>query len=128
VGVGPGPVRRVIELDGEARLQSGAERAVLDPLECLLEPGGGLGVDGDDRDAKPGKTESCLSEKRAELGALVLGGIVVSALGARPALLLAGVGPAAIGAACLVLLNKRRHAVAVATLNERRVLHAHIQE
>ena len=34
----------------------------------------------------------------AELGALVLGGIVVGALGARPALLVAGLGPAAIGA------------------------------
>lgn len=64
----------------------------------------------------------------AELGALALGGIVVSAIGARPALLLAGVGPAAIGAACLLLLTKRRHAVAVAILNERRVLHAHIEE
>ena len=48
----------------------------------------------------------------AELGALVLGGIVVGALGARPALLLAGLGPAAIGAACLLLLTKRRHSVA----------------
>jgi MFS family permease len=64
----------------------------------------------------------------AELGALALGGIVVSAIGARPALLLAGVGPAAIGAACLLLLTKRRHAVAVAILDERRVLHAHIEE
>ena len=41
----------------------------------------------------------------AELGALVLGGIVVGALGARAALLLAGLGPAAIGATCLVLLH-----------------------
>ena len=64
----------------------------------------------------------------AELGALALGGIVVSAIGARPALLLAGVGPAGIGAASLLLLTKRRHAVAVAILNERRVLHAHIEE
>ena len=64
----------------------------------------------------------------AELGALALGGIVVSAIGARPALLLAGLGPAAIGAACLLLLTKRRHAVAVAIPNERRVLHAHIEE
>lgn len=64
----------------------------------------------------------------AELGALALGGIVVSATGARPALLLAGLGPAAIGAACLLLLIKRRHAVAVAILNEGRVVHAHSQE
>ena len=64
----------------------------------------------------------------AELGALALGGIVVMALGARPALLLAGLGPAAIGAACLLLLTKRRHAVAVAILNERSLLHAHLEE
>ena len=62
----------------------------------------------------------------AELGALVLGGIVVSAIGARPALLLAGLGPAAIGAVCLPLLIKRRHPAADIT-NEGRVLHAHIQ-
>ncbi len=63
----------------------------------------------------------------AELGALVLGGIVVAALGARPALLLAGLGPAAIGAAGLLLLVKRRHAVAAVITNEGRVVHAHIQ-
>jgi MFS family permease len=63
----------------------------------------------------------------AELGALVLGGIVVGALGARTALLLAGLGPAAIGATCLLLLIKRRHAVAAVITNEERVLHAHIQ-
>lgn len=63
----------------------------------------------------------------AELGALVLGGIAVSALGARPALLVAGLGPAAIGAACLLLLIKRRHAVAAVITTEGRVLHAHIQ-
>jgi MFS family permease len=64
----------------------------------------------------------------AELGALALGGLVVSAIGARPALLLAGVGPAAIGAACLLLLIKRRHVMAAGILNEGRVLHAHIEE
>jgi MFS family permease len=63
----------------------------------------------------------------AELGALVLGGIVVAALGARSALLLAGLGPAAIGAAGLLLLVKRRHAVAAVINNEGRVVHAHIQ-
>ena len=64
----------------------------------------------------------------AELGALVLGGIVVGALGARPALLLAGLGPAAIGAACLLqLLTKRRHAVAAVITSEGRVLDARIQ-
>jgi MFS family permease len=62
----------------------------------------------------------------AELGALVLGGIVVGALGARPALLIAGLGPAAIGAACLLLLNKRRPRLAAVTTNEGRALHAHI--
>ena len=42
----------------------------------------------------------------AELGALVLGGIVVGALGARTALLVAGLGPALIGATC----SARSHA------------------
>jgi MFS family permease len=63
----------------------------------------------------------------AELGALVLGGIVVGALGARTALLAAGLGPAAIGAACLLLLIIRRRAAAASTTNEGRVLHARIQ-
>jgi MFS family permease len=64
----------------------------------------------------------------AELGALVLGGLVVGALGARTALLIAGLGPAAIGAACLFLLTTRRRAAAASTTtNEGRVLHAHIQ-
>jgi hypothetical protein len=62
----------------------------------------------------------------AELGALVLGGIVVGALGARPALLVAGLGPAAIGAVSLLFLIARRDRAAVTT-NEGRVLHAHIQ-
>src|SRR5205823_4766469 len=61
----------------------------------------------------------------AELGALVLGGIVVGALGARSALLIAGFGPAAIGVVCLLLLVTRRRAAAVVTTNEGRVLHAH---
>jgi MFS family permease len=63
----------------------------------------------------------------AELGALALGGLAVSAIGTRPALLLAGLGPAAIGAVCLLLLIKRRHAVAAVITNEGRVVHAHIQ-
>jgi MFS family permease len=65
----------------------------------------------------------------AELGALVLGGIVVGALGARPALLLAGLGPAAIGAAGLVLLLARRRTQAAITTSttEGRVLHARVQ-
>jgi MFS family permease len=63
----------------------------------------------------------------AELGALVLGGIAVTALGARSALLVAGLGPVAIGLACLLLLHKRRHAVAAVTTTEGRVIHAHIQ-
>jgi MFS family permease len=41
----------------------------------------------------------------AELGALALGGIVVGAFGARTGLLVSGVGPAAIGLACLLYLN-----------------------
>jgi MFS family permease len=62
----------------------------------------------------------------AELGALVLAGIAVGALGARPALLVAGLGPASIAAACLFLVTRRR-AAAADTTNEGRVLHAHIQ-
>ena len=56
----------------------------------------------------------------------MLGGIVVGALGARTALLVAGLGPAAIGAACLLLYHAppRRGGL---TTNEGRVLHAHIQ-
>jgi len=63
----------------------------------------------------------------AELGALVLGGIVVGVLGARVALLVSGLGPALIGAACLLLLVTRRRAAAAVTATEGRVLHAHIQ-
>jgi MFS family permease len=54
----------------------------------------------------------------AELAALVAGGLVVTAFGARPALLLAGVGPALIGLFCLFLLT---------TTLERRVIHARVQ-
>lgn len=63
----------------------------------------------------------------AELGALVLGGVVVGALGARVALLAAGLGPAAIGTACLLLLLNRRRAAVTSTTNEGSVLHARIQ-
>jgi MFS family permease len=63
----------------------------------------------------------------AELGALVLGGVVVGALGARTALLAAGLGPAAIGIACLLLLVTRRRAAAASTTNEGRVVHARVQ-
>jgi MFS family permease len=63
----------------------------------------------------------------AELGALALGGIVVAAFGARSALLIAGLGPAAIGATCLLLLIKGRRAAAAVNTNEGRVLHAHVQ-
>jgi MFS family permease len=65
----------------------------------------------------------------AELGALVLGGIAVGALGARASLLLAGLGPAAIGTASLLLLVNRRRRVAgaIATTTEGRALHARIQ-
>jgi MFS family permease len=63
----------------------------------------------------------------AELGALALGGIAVGALGARTALLAAGLGPAAIGAACLLLLISRRHQTVAPTNNQGSVLHARIQ-
>jgi hypothetical protein len=52
----------------------------------------------------------------------------VGALGARAALLVAGLGPALIGAACLFLLITRRRAAAAITTDEGRVLHAHIQK
>jgi MFS family permease len=54
----------------------------------------------------------------AELGALALGGLVVGAVGARPALLAAGIGPALIGLLCLFLLT---------TTLERRVIHARVE-
>jgi MFS family permease len=63
----------------------------------------------------------------AELGALALGGIAVGAFGARVALLAAGLGPAAIGAACLLLLITRRRHPAALTTNEGSVLHAPVQ-
>ena len=63
----------------------------------------------------------------AELGALVLGGIAVGVFGARGALLVAGAGPAAIGAAALLLLVARRRVAAAITTNEGRVLHARVQ-
>jgi MFS family permease len=63
----------------------------------------------------------------AELGALVLGGIAVAALGARGALLVAGVGPALVGAACLLLLVKRRRTAAAVTATEGRVLYARLK-
>jgi len=65
----------------------------------------------------------------AELGALVLGGIVVGALGARTALLLAGLGPAVIGATCLVLLLHRRRteAAITTTTTDGGVLNARVQ-
>jgi Na+/melibiose symporter-like transporter len=54
----------------------------------------------------------------AELGALALGGVVVGAFGARTGLLVSGVGPAAIGLACLLYLTH--------TL-EGSVIHARVQ-
>ncbi|MEA2132530.1 MAG: hypothetical protein QOC68_439 [Solirubrobacteraceae bacterium] len=54
----------------------------------------------------------------AELGALAVGGLVVGAFGARPALLAAGLGPAAIGLVCLFLLT---------TTLPRRVIHARFE-
>jgi len=63
----------------------------------------------------------------AELGALVLGGVVVGVLGARPALLVAGLGPAAIGTVALLLLIVRRRDAAALTTNEGRVLHTRVE-
>jgi MFS family permease len=65
----------------------------------------------------------------AELGALALGALLVGAIGARSSLLVAGLGPALIGALCLRLLVTRRRAIAVLTTNtnEGRVQHARVQ-
>jgi predicted MFS family arabinose efflux permease len=63
----------------------------------------------------------------AELAALALGALVVGALGARPALLLAGGGPAALGLVCLCLLVLRRRAAAAPIPIEGKVLHARVQ-
>jgi MFS family permease len=61
----------------------------------------------------------------AELGALMLGGIAVGALGARAALLASGLGPAAIGLACLFLLTTTRRRRAAP--DEGVILHARVQ-
>jgi MFS family permease len=58
----------------------------------------------------------------AELGALALGGIAVGALGARAALLAAGLGPALIGLAALLLLLTTS-----ASTIRGRTLHARVQ-
>jgi MFS family permease len=65
----------------------------------------------------------------AELGALALGALLVGAVGARSSLLVAGLGPALIGAICLGLLVTRRRVAAVHTTtnNQGRVLHARVQ-
>jgi MFS family permease len=54
----------------------------------------------------------------AELGALIVGALIVGAFGARPALLAAGLGPVLIGVICLFLLT---------TTLERRVTHARLE-
>ena len=56
-------VGRVVELDGEARLQARAQHAVIDGLERLLEPGDRLGVEVDDGDPEPGEPERRLAEQ-----------------------------------------------------------------
>jgi MFS family permease len=65
----------------------------------------------------------------AELGALALGGVVVGAFGARAALLASGLGPVAIGLACLLLLltTMRRREAAAPTIDGRTIHHARIQ-
>jgi Major Facilitator Superfamily len=49
----------------------------------------------------------------AELGAIGAGGVLVSAIGPRPALLIAGLGPVMAGGAGLALLRRRRAAAPV---------------
>jgi MFS family permease len=62
----------------------------------------------------------------AELGALALGGLVVGAFGARAGLLASGLGPAAIGTACLLFLTAMRRRDAAPTIDGR-TIHARIQ-
>ena len=57
----------------------------------------------------------------AELWALALGGLAVGAFGARATLLAAGVGPALIGLACLLLLTTSTSTI------RGRILHARVQ-
>jgi hypothetical protein len=47
----------------------------------------------------------------AELGAIGAGGLLVAAIGPRPALLIAGLGPVLAGLAGLALLRGRRAAI-----------------
>jgi MFS family permease len=64
----------------------------------------------------------------AELGALALGGLVVGAFGARAGLLASGLGPAAIGLTCLLLLTTmRRRDAAAPTIDGRTIHHARVQ-
>lgn len=67
--------------------------------------------------------------QRCRARSVVLGGIVVGTLGARTALLLAGLGPAAIGAACLLCIRTRHRTdtAAALTTTEGSVVHAHVQ-
>jgi MFS family permease len=63
----------------------------------------------------------------AELGALAVGGLVVGAFGARFGLLASGLGPAAIGLACLLLLSTMRRRAAPALTPDGRSIHARVQ-
>jgi MFS family permease len=59
----------------------------------------------------------------AELGALLAGGLLVGAIGARSALLISGAVPFAIGA--LAYLSITGHRTTAAESTQRRPLHAH---
>jgi MFS family permease len=61
----------------------------------------------------------------AELGALVAGGVLVGAIGARAALLISGAVPLAIGASALALATARRGLLIQPI--QRRTQHAHQQ-
>jgi hypothetical protein len=58
-------LRRVVELDGEARLEAGTEHAVTHGLDGLLEPRDGVGVKVDDGDAEAGEADGRLGEQLA---------------------------------------------------------------
>ena len=64
--LGPSAVGRVVELDREPRLHTGAQGEVLDALEGFLEPGDRRGVEVDDRDPESGEAERRLREKHRD--------------------------------------------------------------
>ena len=59
----------VVELDGEAGLEAGAQHGSAARRERVLEPRDRLGVEADDRDAEAGEAERRLAEQARVVGA-----------------------------------------------------------